>query len=274
MRNLIYFLKEKKRSIVYAIFLFCAFELQIAVLNELGTIRFLAFGVMFGFILIAQLMFGFLFIRKRYTRYEIIQVILPLLRVHLLHQVILPLALYIGLLGFMFFYRLEVISHLIVLLVSVIYFFLFLNIRGIYDRDFELEHMSHGIYNLVKIIIFFLLSVSSIEFVHYHSLPSYLVGVAITIISFSLLSLLLLRHMQFVTRAIITILALSISIGIFAGYLGALVFTTYFNIALYLTIIYYVIASLTHHKSEGSLDAPVILEYSAVSLLSVIILSS
>lgn len=274
MRNFLFWIKNKKRSLIYSVFLFFAFELILKIYQEFGRNRFLISSAFFGIILLAQLFYGIIFIRKRYTRFEISQVIWPLVRVHLLHQIILPLLLYFGMVSLIFFYPSDILVHLMILTITATFWLLFLNIRSVYDHDFELRHLSHGIYNLVYIFVFFLITLFSLEFSHYFRIDPILIAVTIFFVSILLLMMTLNRYFQTNVQAVFMVLIFSAFIAILSWYLGGLIFTNYFNLALNITIIYYLISSIISHKAEGTLEISILVEYFAVALLSIIILSN
>lgn len=274
MNNFLFWIKSKKRSLIYSVFLFFAFELILKIYQEFGQNRFFISAAFFGMILLAQLFYGLMFIRKRYTRYEISQVILPLIRVHSLHQIILPLFLYVGMVGFIFFYPSDILVHLMIVIISASFWLLFLNIRSVYDHDFELRHLSHGIYDFVYIFIFFLITLFTLEFAHYFAIDSILIAIVIFFVAVLLLTMTLSRYFQTNAQAVLTVVLFSAFIAILSWYLGGLIFTNYFNLALNITIIYYLISSIVSHKAEGTLEISTLVEYFAVALLSIIILSN
>lgn len=274
MTNLLFWLKKNKHSVIYSVFLFCTFELILRVLQDLGTWRYVTASVLFCILLVGELSYGMLYIRKRYTRDEIGNVVWPLMRSHLLHQFILPIMLYIGMIGFIFFYPHDVLVHIMIMVTSATYWLLFLNIRAVYNHDFELKQLSHGIYNFVKIIVFFLLTTSALELMHYLHADYIVIVLALFCSTFILFALILSRYMQVSYRSIVIILLFSIAIAIFAWYFGHLVFTTYFNMGLFLTILFYLLSSLVNHKAEGTLSLLVIIEYFAISLLSIVMLTN
>lgn len=121
MNNLIFWIKNNKRSIIYSVFLLCSFELILRVLLELGIGRYVTVSVLFCMLLVGELSYGMLFIRKRYTRDEVGHVIWPLMSAHLLHQFILPLMLYLGTVVFLFFYPRDLLAQIMIFIATVTY---------------------------------------------------------------------------------------------------------------------------------------------------------
>lgn len=277
MKNLIFWVKKKKQAFIYAIFLFFAFEMMVKVYQEFAPgqmSRFYFTAILFGLILLGLLFYGLLFIRKRYTDSEVRQIILPLIRIHVLHQIILPVLLYIGMVGFIFFYPYDVITHVMIFVISGVYWLLFVNIQAIFNRDFALENFTQGIYNLVKVFVFFLIITVNLELFHYFGSSSFIIGVVTIFVSMLLLVLTLMSYLQTSRTAIIIAGFFSFIIGVFAWFIGSLFFASYFHIGLYLTILYYLLSSLLQHKAEGTLNLSVFIEYFAIALLSMMILSS
>jgi len=277
MKNLIFWIKKKKKAFIYAIFLFFAFEMMVKIYQEFAPqeiSRFYFTAVLFGIILLGLLFYGLLYIRKRYTDSEVRQIIFPLIRIHVLHQIILPILLYIGMVGFIFFYPYDVITHVMILVISAVYWLLFINIQAVFNHDFELENFTHGIYNLVKVFVFFLIMIVNLQLFHYLGSSYILMGVVSFFVSLILLVLALLRYMQMSRIAVFIAIFFSFIIGLFAWFIGRMFFASYFNIGLYLTILYYLLSSLLHHKAEGTLNVSVFVEYFSIALLAMMILSS
>jgi hypothetical protein len=277
MKNILFWIKNKKSAFLYSIFLFFAFEMMLKIYQEFspGELnRFYFYAGLIGVILLSTLCYGLLFIRKRYTDSEIHQVILPLVKIHVLHQLILPMLLYVGMVGFIFFYPYDVITHVMIFVISIVYWILFVNIQAVYDRNFQLKELTHGIYNLVNIFTFFFVITSTLELFHYIGADSILIGISAFFVSLILLFLALVRYMQTSTVSIFIAILFSFVIGLFGWYLGGLLFANYFSMGLYLTILYYLLSAIIHHKSEGTLDFSVIVEYFSIAILSMMILSS
>lgn len=277
MKNILFWIKSKKNAFIYTTFLFCIFELLIGLYKEFAPAeleRFYVSAILFGVILFATLLYGLLYIRKRYTSFEVSQVVWPLVRIHMLHQIILPILLYIGMVGFIFFYPRDIITQVMVVVVSAVYWLLFINIQAVYDRNFELQSFTHGIYNLVKIFTFFLVMTSSLELFHYLDASPLFTGLATFLISFVLLVLALVRYMQTSTISVIIAIIFSFVIGVFGMVLGSLMFSSYFSLGLYVTILYYLLSSLMNHKAEGTLNFSVIVEYLSVAVIAMMMLST
>src|SRR5690606_24237381 len=136
------------------------------------------------------------------------------------HQFILPILLYIGMVGFIFFYPYDVITHVMILVISGVYWLLFVNIQAVFNHDFELETFTHGIYNLVKVFVFFLIITVNFQLFHYLGSNSLLMGIVSFFISLLLIVLALLRYMQMSRISILIAVFFSFIIGLFAWFIG------------------------------------------------------
>ena len=148
MKNLIFWLKNNKQATIYSGFLFCAFELILRVLLDLGIGRYITVSVLFCMLLVGELSYGLLYIRKRYTRDEVGHIIWPLMSAHLLHQFILPLMLYLGTVVFLFFYPRDLLAHIMIFIASVTYWFLFLNCYNKFQILF-CENLSYALRHIL-----------------------------------------------------------------------------------------------------------------------------
>jgi hypothetical protein len=164
-----------------------------------------------------------------------------------------PVALYLGLTGFLFFNTNIYLREIFLGLSGIAFFIIFSEIFS------DLTHKAH---DLVKFLIIFLLFDSILELVHYFRLPLYFIPVLVLMSSF-----ILMHHMFWRLSAIRKKHSL-MSLGI-AGFLAIFAWSashfwplaSYFILAIMLMSLYYVFWGLMHHYLEHHLTRNIALDY-------------
>lgn len=181
--------------------------------------------------------------------------------VHLLHKILLPIALYISIIAFAY-YNLGNFSHTLVLVFSFfIYFALFYNIRAYFEHNNIIENQSHAVFDVIKFLIFFATTNFAFHNVYNHPQRDILFAAAVTVVSFIILSLLILRmtntHSNSILIAFVTSLVMGVSFLLLAHYeLYSVLHST-----VVLLILFYLFTAYIHHLTEKTLSKYIVLEY-------------
>jgi hypothetical protein len=186
---------------------------------------------------------------------------------HIFHKIILPILLYISLIGFGFYNFKD--SSFIILLIAVflIFFILFVNIRAFFEHKLSAEHKTHYIYDIIIFLIFF----TTINFISNttRNQPELTLVYSITAgaLSFMLISMMLLRSKG------IKPIYLSYNLGA-SLFIFIIFFLLHFDrvvnalqVALGLLFVFYLSAALIHHRLMKTLTRDVFIEYLIVILL-------
>ena len=113
------------------------------------------------------------------------------------HQVILPIALYIGTVSFLMLQNLNIVVSEITIIITSILFYTLLKRIDTYTDTFNIEESTHYLFNGIKIYIFFILTYSFLEISSSINMPQIYPLIFILLLSLSLLLLLIQRNKQF-----------------------------------------------------------------------------
>lgn len=190
---------------------------------------------------------------------------------HLFHKLVLPIALYLSLIGFGY-YNIKSIS-LIALLIAVFltFFILFINIRSFFEAKSRLESKTHYVYDLIKFIIFFCL----INFLSNTSNnnPQWLPVYALLSSGLSLILLILMmwRINKLKFYSFIYSFISSICVGIVFLIYHAERVVNSLQISLGLFFVFYLASAIIHHLIMKTLTKGVLLEYVLVIFIVIAI---
>jgi len=177
------------------------------------------------------------------------------------HKIVLPIALYVAVIGFGF-YNIRSSSILVVLgAVFVTFYLLFLNIRAFFEAKNKLEDKTHYVYDLIKFIIFF--CIVNVFSNAANNFPANLTLYAICVIitSFTLIALMLWRFDKIHMSSLVYATIVSLSIGIvFMVYHGGRVVNS-LQISLGLFFVFYLASAIIHHIIMKTFTKGVLFEY-------------
>lgn len=188
---------------------------------------------------------------------------------HLFNKVILPIALYIFLIGFGYYNLSSNILGIILIFTFVLFFILFVNIRSFFQDSLDLESKTHFVYDFFKFIIFFLGVDVIINFSEGNATKIF--G-GVLALSLTLHLLLLIRQkFVFAKHYIFGIIG---SIIIAEGTSILVSFNKYNQLQISLCIIFFFYLSLAiiQHAVNRTLNRSVLIEYGLVLLIAISIL--
>jgi hypothetical protein len=189
----------------------------------------------------------------------------------LFHKIILPIVLYISIIGFGNYNLDSRIMPLILFITFFSFYILFLNTKAFLEKRVEIEHRTHYVYDIVKFLILFLsINTFSNAFRSTGSnleLYSILAGSA----NFLILGMMIWRIKKLKFSTLLYTLSSGVLMaGVF--YMSNNIYRlSPLQISLCMVFLFYIIAAIIHHSIEGTLKKQVILEYITVIALVVAI---
>lgn len=264
-------LKKNIRSIFYSLSLTLGTFIALQEIHEnKNMFRFIVFSLLVFFIYLVELYTNW---KSHKTRIELNlnfdDEINELSQ--LFHKIILPIALYLSVIGFGF-YNIRSTSILILLsVVFVTFFILFINIRAFFEAKNRIEDKTHYVYDLIKFVIFFSLANVFSNASNNFPVNLSLYGLCITVTTFTLLILMLWRF----DRVKLTSVIYGIIISLFMG-IGFLLFhaervVNSLQISLSLFFVFYLASAVIHHLVMKTLTKGVLFEYLLVILIVIAI---
>lgn len=179
----------------------------------------------------------------------------------LFHKIVLPIALYLSIIGFGF-YNLKSSSIIFVLAaVFVTFYILFLNIRAFFRAQNKLEDKTHYVYDLIKFIIFFcLVDVFSNASNNFPANVS-LYAACTVIVAFTLIVLMLWRFDKIHLYSLVYGTIVSLFIGIVFLLYHADRVVNSLQISLGLFFVFYLTSAIIHHLIMKTFTKGVLFEY-------------
>ncbi|MEO6728597.1 MAG: hypothetical protein ABIM99_01620 [Candidatus Dojkabacteria bacterium] len=188
---------------------------------------------------------------------------------HLFNKIILPLGLYISIIGFGYYNLSSNILTIILILTFVLFFVLFVNIRSFFKNSLDLESKTHFVYDFFKFIIFFL---GGDVIVNYSQGNVQQVFGGVLALSAILHLLLLIRQKFAFNRHYILAIIGSIIIAESASLLVAANKYNQLQISLCIIFIFYLSLAIIQHAINRTLTRSVLFEYLLVLLIALSIL--
>ena len=164
-------IKEYKREFVYSSYLFLVFELLLTPGFVTSTLMYWL-TVAVGLALILSWLFStyHLYAKKEVSKQS--DVLLKVnMRERLFTHVLLPLVFYASICLFLFFTSNIYVNQLVVVISTLMFFYLVLNIRTAYDKVFYIHKTTRIVYDFITVTVFYL-SVSVIAALGLGSLTS------------------------------------------------------------------------------------------------------
>lgn len=190
----------------------------------------------------------------------------------LFHKILLPIFLYLSIVGFANYNLNEGLLLLVLLVTFISFFTLIHNTKMFLSRKTEEEHKTHYVYDVIKFLIFFLLTNTLVNFYRSSLFNPILLSLLLSFLSFSVITLMLWRIKQFFRKSAIYSIITSGLLGlIFYG----LILNSNFNplqISGLLILIFYISTAIIHHKTMNTLSRSVVLEYFSVVLMLAVII--
>lgn len=163
-KNMRDFIKQSKRELFFAVAIFMAFELSL-IPSQYGyeKMAILAFGI--------GMLIPMIWILGSFVRYAdfdpagLTETILKnKLKKRFSVYVTIPLLSYLTTSVYLFVSISDVLSQVVILIMSVLNLALFVHVKGAYHNEFQLTRHSRGVFNLLDIMSFYLIS-SSVTYV-------------------------------------------------------------------------------------------------------------
>lgn len=187
------------------------------------------------------------------------------------HQVILPIALYIGTVSFLMLQNLNIVVSEITIIITSILFYTLLKRIDTYTDTFNIEESTHYLFNGIKIYIFFILTYSFLEISSSINMPQIYPLIFILLLSLSLLLLLIQRNKQF-GKDTIFFASISAIVITASGFGIHLTLENTLIESFVTTGLFYLSSAILHHKMEGKLSRNLLVEYSLVLIIMLLII--
>lgn len=182
----------------------------------------------------------------------------------LFHKIILPIGLYLSIIGFSYFNYSNTLFFIVLLITFVIFYILLINTRAFLQHKLTAEHKTHYIYDIIKFLIFFLLinTISNL----YRSIDTALLPVAILVllICWFIFILMLWRIEKLRKKTIFYSGIAAMVLGVFFVILHLYTALNPIQTSLSIFFLFYIFNALIHHKLMGTLTKGVIGEYAIV----------
>jgi len=188
---------------------------------------------------------------------------------HLFNKIVLPIALYISIIGFGYYNLSSNILTIVLILTFVLFFILFINIRSFFKDSLNLESKTHFVYDFFKFIIFFL-GVDVI--VNYSQGNAQQVFGGVLALCMVLHLLLIVRQKFAQKRHYLMAIIGSIVIAESSTLLVAANRYNQLQISLCVVFIFYLSLAIIQHAISRTLTKSVLFEYLLILLIAVSIL--
>lgn len=186
-----------------------------------------------------------------------------------IQQFILPTLLYIGVYIFIFFNKILILNYFISIIIFILYFITFSNIKAYYEDKFIIEEKTNYIYDILTIIIYALLIYSIVTFTLYFRIPLYYSLIVIIILSLLTKIFTIFRHNTFeLKKYLLPIEILNIGLFLILEYFGI----SEFKLAFILTIPLYIFIANIHHYKDFTKSLKLYEEYFVLILIFILLL--
>ncbi|MDD3647352.1 MAG: hypothetical protein PHS44_02525 [Candidatus Dojkabacteria bacterium] len=261
-----------KRSIFYGVLVGLGLLFGLQILKDYGPKEYVY--TICGIMLIV---FFEIYLNWRYATRILRQVDLPTINVyslwsHILNHIMLPVLLLLSVSGFIFFHRDDLVRVIVIVLVSIVFVTLFINIRSYYEDEFRVEEKTRYIYEIMKLVIFFfgLNLVISIEV--FWGIDIWISAFLVSLLVIILGMLLIYRKNQFeLVQIIYIVLSASIIAVLFLVLHNLEVLMLGINVIIFL--VFYFLFSLLNHRLERTLTKEIFIEYGLILLFAFLLFS-
>jgi hypothetical protein len=193
-------------------------------------------------------------------------------REHFVNHSVLPLLMFLFTAVFLWNNNVEVFKQLFVIMISLIFVPLFVNLHATYRNEMKLRKETNYIFDLVRIVIFFLVVDASLDIFSF-SLGG-VSGSVFTVMTtaFILLFLMVWLSKQVSIESLLFIILSSMLVGVFYFLIIFIVVLNPLTVAVISTTVFFLIVSYWHHKLDGTFDFHVFSEYLLIVFLLLVIL--
>ncbi len=261
-------LSANKRSIIYSLIATLSFYLII----DAKSLNSFILAITVNMILILIEIYSL----KLVSINKLQQLNLPIVNIYpkyleYFYHSLIPALLLISFSTFVYFNPVTLFIPFILILFFLVISILYINLRAYLEDKFQIEISTHFIYAFAIFFAFFSLTNTVLNLASLHSLPLLIVTMFLLVIYILLYAGIFIENLDinikllvlsFVSSVLLTIVA-----GILFEYYSSILRTSFIT-----TIIFYFTVALTHHKSEGTLSFGIIVEYAAITALSLTML--
>ena len=261
----------KRRPFVYAFVLSVGFALLLSTLRDAAIKNYFIGSAVLYLVLVFEL-----YSTKFYAQDVLSQFKLPPVEskdknVQLIHHLLLPSFIYIGLVGFVFFNSLRSIDLLIVTVSFLIFTVLFTNVRAYYEDKFQLEHSTHSIYDIINIISLFVFTDSILNLFNYFGMNLYFAA-GIIVAMFLLFSVLVLMryfllNMHQIGVLLGTVIAVGVSMVLFIMFGFA-----FLLISFLVSLLFYYQLAYYNHLRDDTFSKEILFEYVVVFFILIVLI--
>lgn len=261
-----------RRSMFYAISLFVVFQMMLLPLEAKIYPVYWGAAVL-GFVVVAaELVYA-----RSAERREPIEVDLKLFhdrnwREHLFHHAFLPSILYVCGVFFLFFNRIRALDQVAVVLLSGTFFVIFYNLAATYRRMYSVTRDTRMLFDFINIITFYFFVDVLINLVVYEGWSRYIVFLGSGLITFALISLMVLLVRQMTRQAFLMLILSSVLMGVVVLVVWSIPIFNIAVLSLVATIGFYLVDVYWHHRLEGTLNNDVMTQYGLFALMALILL--
>ena len=250
---------------------FVVLQTLLFVLLASTTITIIVYILISSIIIITAIIDGNRQFKKHIQQIELESITTEDQNIYTYHQVILPIALYIGTVSFLMLQNLNIVASEITIIITSILLYTLLKRIDTYMDTFNIEESTHYLFNGIKIYIFFILTYSFLEISSSMNVSMIYSILFIFILSLSLLLLLIQRNKQFVSGTVI--FAIISAIVITASGVGVRFTIRNTLVESFITTgIFFLSSAVMHHKMEGKLSRNLLIEYSLILIIMLLII--
>lgn len=186
---------------------------------------------------------------------------------HLFHKIILPVILYLAIVGFGYYNYSSSFLLIILGITFLIFMILFVNTKAFLQNKISVEHKTHYVYDIIKILTFFLL-INTLSNAYRSSERSLIYFTILSIaVTFIILLLMLWRIEKIRKKTILYSLFAASLIGLIFQGLHSFLTLNPLQLSLSMIFLFYILSAIIHHRLMGTLTRSVLMEYGIVIFL-------
>lgn len=263
---MLHILHWKKRPLVYALVVTVGFAFLLTILENLpADYFFMAAGIIY-LVLLFELYSTVFYASRLLDQFQLPPVDDKDKLPQLIHHLVLPTVIYLGLVIFLFFNHQHSLNLFFIILVFVIFSVLFTNIRAFYEDKFKLEAATHNIYDFLMLIISYIATDAVLNIFSFAQSSVVMIIFFTGLVLLLLGALVLLRYHLYSGRNMVILTVLILVYSVVTGLLINLGLNISV-VALISTLEFYYLLAYYNHVLDNSLSGKVITEYILVFLI-------
>lgn len=265
-------LKDKimRRSLFYAICIFALFQFMLVPLQRQSYMIFWTLGVGGFMVVLMELFYSRVSDRPLGIRLKLVK--RKVWRKHFLQHLILPSMLYFSGITFLFFNRIKILDQFSVLIISMAFWVLLLNISMNYLKLYRTSKRTRYIFDFVRIIIFYFVTDVLINLVNYYGVSRMFVYVGVGLTVFVLILMMMIVFDQKQLKLFMYNFISSLLIACLTWVIINYVILNIAIIALVVTVGFYLIVVFWHHQLEGTFNWDIMIQYLLFAIMATILL--